>query len=73
MSREEDEHLWGIYMLGFDDELGGTYDNQFENQIEKKAYSIGGADAIIGDDLMGYDIKRTNEVVLADIRKEVNE
>jgi len=45
------------YMKGFNDELWGKTTIESEDKLLMKVYSIGASDAIIGDDISGYDEK----------------
>jgi len=68
---KEDEGLIEVYYFGFHDELDGKVAKIFTTKLDQRAYLIGRSDAIIGDDLMEYDAKRTNEVVLAEIKEDM--
>lgn len=64
-----DSELLKIYMRGFTDELKGDISNVPKNNLALRAYIIGSADALIGDELSSIDLQ-TNQEILKRIRKD---
>ena len=59
-----ENELKKIYMKGFNDELDGIKPiDWFKTEIEKKAYFVGRADAIIGDDVPSHDYRSWEETL----------
>ena len=56
------ERILQVYMLGFNDELNGRKSIQSES-ILIKAYNIGRADAIAGDECEAVDNKTNTEIL----------
>lgn len=47
-----DENILKVYLKGFNDELNSVFDNSKVNQnLEGKAYNLGGLHALVGDDV----------------------
>jgi hypothetical protein len=67
-----DKKIIETYYEGFNDELsmGGIFDSSKYEKYPtlKKAYSVGGHDAIVGDDVMSHDCQ-TEEQILKRIKK----
>lgn len=59
----EDEHLLGVYMFGFNDELNNSQDRGFESLLERRAYNLGRLDALVGDDVRSVDYKSNAEII----------
>ena len=64
-----DSELLKIYMRGFNDELKGDISSVPKNHLAFRAYIIGSADALIGDELSSIDLQ-TNQEILKRIRKD---
>jgi len=58
-----DKSLMEWYMKGFHDELYGTSTVESVNPLENKAYSIGSAHAIMGDDNRSFDELTTEQIL----------
>jgi len=60
-----DEELIEMYLAGFNDELDGTFMQGlfFNTPLEQKAYELGGAHAIIGDDVRSVDSLQKNAIL----------
>jgi hypothetical protein len=53
-----------LYMQGFNDELYSKKPiDWFKNEVEKRAYFVGRADAIIGDDAPSSDYKPWEDIL----------
>lgn len=63
----DDAKLLRTYMLGFNDGLYGENFKLFNIEVLAKAYQIGHADALIGDDVMSSDYE-SNESILKRIK-----
>jgi hypothetical protein len=63
----DDQELLRTYMLGFNDGLYGKVAEPWAVEILSKAYQIGYADALIGDDVMSSDYE-SNESILKRIK-----
>ena len=63
------EILLLYYNKGFHDELHGTSTVMPDDELVKKAYAIGAAHALIGDDVRSVDYL-TNEEILKLINKK---
>lgn len=50
-----DEELLEVYVKGFNDELKGTSTLEEEDNLWKKAYSLGASHAILGDEIKNID------------------
>lgn len=59
----ENEELLKIYMWGFRDELDGKVMMTITNPLLLRAYNLGKADAIIGDDLSSSDSQTKKEIL----------
>lgn len=66
-----DEELLEMYLAGFRDELDNTFMQGmfFNTPLERKAYEIGGAHALLGDDVRSVDYL-TREELLRKIKYE---
>ena len=60
--------LIDIYMQGWNDELDLKTPKKFETSIEERAYRIGRADALVGDEVTSNDYQ-TEEEILKKINK----
>lgn len=59
----KDQELLKIYMQGFNDELS-NYDNKIlYTDISLHAYTLGQADALVGDDVKSIDTQTSNEIL----------
>lgn len=65
---EEDNKLLKIYMKGWNDELDGVFNQQQKTKLFIRAYSVGGIDAIAGDECESIDLQTNNEII-ANIRE----
>jgi hypothetical protein len=63
----KDEILLQFYMQGWNDCGDGKDNNSNYKGINKKAYNLGWADFIIGDDISSCD-EKTNEKILREIK-----
>jgi high-affinity nickel permease len=66
-----DEDLISAYLAGFRDELTGSSSIDPDIELERKAYDLGVAHAIIGDDVSSID-NLTNDEILKIIKDETN-
>ena len=58
-----------IYSQGFADELDGVFKDRYKKgSVESIAYNMGGAHAIVGDDISSIDLM-TEEEIYAEIIK----
>ncbi len=55
--------LLEYYMLGFNDELSSMPEPEIRSSLCRRAYSIGRADAIIGDDVRSQDSQTSEEIM----------
>ena len=61
-----------IYSQGFTDELDGVFKDRYKKgSVESIAYNMGGAHAIVGDDISSIDLM-TEEEIYAEIIKRRN-
>ena len=60
-----DDELYEMYTAGFNDELDNTFMQgmSFNTPLERKAYEIGGAHALIGDDVKSIDELTIGEIL----------
>jgi hypothetical protein len=59
-----DKNILKIYMEGFNDELAGTFDDRrINSNLDGKAYLIGSADALVGDDVRSVDYQSDEEIL----------
>lgn len=66
-----DENILKIYMEGFNNELAGTFDdNRINSNLDGRAYLIGSADALAGDDVRYVD-HQSDEGILKRIRNGI--
>lgn len=67
----EEKRLLEVYIQGFNDELNGDsgYTEMVSDPLTLRAYNLGRADAIIGDDISYHD-KQTNKEILSKIFHE---
>lgn len=64
-----DNNLLKIYMQGFNDELNSKFDNsKINSNLDGRAYCLGSAHAIAGDDLAYID-KLTDEEILKRVKR----
>lgn len=62
----KDKELMKIYMRGFNDELYGNRlndSNILKNKLSARVYQTGRIDAIIGDDLPGWDNQSNDDIL----------
>lgn len=67
---DTDLRLLSTYMKGFRDELKGNTSMEFISEQQSKAYRLGRAHAVIGDDVRSIDYL-TNEEILNMIKNGV--
>lgn len=64
-----DENILKVYLQGFKDELNSVFYNSKVNQnLDGKAYNLGGLHAIVGDDVAS--IRNLSNVQILEIIRE---
>ena len=65
-----DADLLKIYLQGFNDELNGKLNPPPGNELKKRAYQVGRADAIAGDDITSIDLQ-SDATILRNIKEGI--